>query len=467
MSRPHGGAPRNTLQSPSTSFATARSRARWSRCPGLGGRSDQNLQYNQGLRRHGELLPGIPAWRSLTQGRAPFFESDLEQHRMHIVYFGNDWFAENRTSSHHIAKRLSERYPLLYVESPGMRAPKATTRDVKKLWRKLVNTASLPRQLHTRMWHMTMPQIPFRSLPLAGVLNRWAGRWLIRRALHHLHFEAPVLWFVVPHTAELAGHLGESFLVYYCIDDYASLPDIDGRAIARMDDTLARKADQIFVSSPALLEPKKKLNPHTVYSPHGVDVELFEQAMNPDLPVAEGAKNLPHPIIGFFGVMEAWVDLELIAYLARSRPEWTFLLIGWAAVDVSELRSLPNVVFPGIQRYETLPQWAKAFDVAIIPFQQNELVRNVNPLKLREYLATGKPVVSVWMPEVERFAACVGIARTHETFLHEIEQALETDSAEKREERRKAVQGMTWEARVEDVVATVTERMRVKNLERH
>ena len=384
---------------------------------------------------------------------------------MPVVYFGNDWFAENRTSSHHIAKRLSERYPLLYVESPGFRAPKASARDVRKLWKKLSSTASLPSTIHKQMWHMTMPQIPFRRLPFVRALNRWIGRLLVKRALTHLGFERPLLWFAVPHAAALAGQLDERFLVYYCIDDYASLPDIDSREIRRMDETLARQADQVFVSSPALVEPKKKLNPHTTYSPHGVDVELFQQALDPALPLADGVKHLRHPIIGFFGLLEAWVDRELITYLARSRPEWTFLMIGRIAVDVSDLRSLPNVVFPGAQRYEMLPRWAKAFDIAIIPFRQSELVRSINPLKLREYLAMGKPVVSVWMPEVERFAECIGIARSHEEFLEEIEEALKTDSEEKRDARRQAVAGMTWEARVEEVLGIVKERMEARDAE--
>ena len=379
--------------------------------------------------------------------------------RVPIVYFGNDWFADNRTSSHHIAQRLSKRHPLLYVEAPGFRAPKATARDVRKLWRKLRRAASPPSAIHPQMWHMTMPQIPFRRLPFVPTLNRWMGRVLVRRALRRLGFTRPLLWCVAPHMAPLAGQLGERFLVYYCIDDYASLPDIDSREIRRMDEALARTADQVFVSSPALLEPKQRLNPHTTYSPHGVDVDLFQQALDPALPLAEGARHLRHPIIGFFGLLEAWVDRDLLAYLARARPEWTFLLIGRIAVDVSDLRSLPNVVFPGPQPYETLPRWAKAFDAAIIPFRQNELVRNVNPLKLREYLATGKPVVSVWMPEVERFAECVGIARTHEEFLEQLDDALKTDSEDKRAARRNAVAGMTWEARVDEVLGIVNRRM--------
>ena len=376
-----------------------------------------------------------------------------------IVYFGNDWFAENRTSSHHIAQRLSERYPLLYVESPGLRAPKANVRDVRKLWTKLCRAAALPSAIHEQMWHMTLLQIPFRRLPLAGALNRRLGRWLVRRALRHLGFERPLLWFAVPHTAALAGQLDECGIVYYCIDDYASLPDVDRRAIRRMDDTLARRADQVFVASRALLEAKRVLNPHTAYSPHGVDVELFQQALDPALPLADGARQLAHPVIGFFGLLEAWTDLELIGYLARSRPAWTFLLIGRAAVDLGALRSLPNVVLPGPQRHETLPRWAKAFDAAIVPLRQNEQVRHSNPLKVREYLAAGKPVVSVWIPEVERFADCVAIARTHEEFLEKLDEALKTDSEDKRAARRNAVAGMSWEARVDEALGIVRARM--------
>src|SRR4029077_9084409 len=127
---------------------------------------------------------------------------------------------------------------VLYVESPGLRAPKASARDMKKLWKKLTNAVSLPNPIHEQMWHMTMPQIPFRKLPFVSALNRWSGRFLVRRALRHLGFDRPVLWFVVPHPAAVAGHLDECFLVYYCIDDYASLPDVDASRIGPMDEAL-------------------------------------------------------------------------------------------------------------------------------------------------------------------------------------------------------------------------------------
>src|SRR5689334_2683121 len=341
-----------------------------------------------------------------------------------LVYFGNDWFAENRTSSHHIARWLAQRYPVLYVESPGLRAPQATARDFGKVWHKLRQAVRRPSRISDRMWHMTAPQIPFRRLPMVGIFNRMIARFLIRRAMRHAGIQAPLLWFAAPDGAALVGHLGEQFVVYYCIDDYASLPGVDRREIARMDESLARQAGQVFVSSPALVADKHALNPTTTYSPHGVDVALFERAADNSLPVAEGARGLQHPVIGFFGLVESWVDLDVLRYMAHQRPWWTFLVIGRVAVDRGDLARSRQFVFPGPQPYESLADWARAFDVAIIPFRQSQLVKCVNPLKLREYLATGKPVVSSWMPEVERFSSHIGIARTPEEFLAAIDDAL-------------------------------------------
>ena len=376
-----------------------------------------------------------------------------------IIYFGNDWNAENRTSSHHIAARLAKRHALLYVDGPGLRAPKASGRDVKKLLKKLTQAAALPRKVGEQTWHMVLPQFPFRRLPLASELNRELGALLVRRAARHLGMERPLLWFAVPHPGILLGRLGERSSVYYCIDDYSALPDVDKEQIRALDRRLTEKAKQVFVSAQTLFDAKKGMNANVVYSPHGVDVEHFGRAADPDFPIAEPARGLGHPVIGFFGLIEGWIDLELLHFLAKSRPSWTFLLLGRVAVDVSALERLGNVVFPGPQPYATLPSWAKAFDVAIYPGGQNEFVRNANPLKIREYLATGKPVVSVWSREVERFASVVRIARTQEDFLREIDDALASDTIEARAARLGAVAKMSWDARVDEVMAQVEATM--------
>ncbi len=368
-----------------------------------------------------------------------------------IVYFGNDWFAENRTSSHHIARLLNEQYPILYVETPGLRAPTATARDLRKLFRKFILMVQPPRQIGERMWHITVPQIPFRKFKMVERVNNWFARFAVRNAIQILRAERLVSWFVVPHPHALACRLGECLTVYYCVDDYASFPGMDAPIVRMMDEDLTRKADLIFAVSQPLVESKRLINPNTVYSPHGVDVALFGKAAQPETEVPGLARGLKHPVIGFFGVIGEWVDIPLMVFLAKARPEWTFLLIGLVSADVSELHRLPNVVFAGSQPYDSLPGWAKAFDVAIIPTLRNQQRMSANPLKLREYLATGKPVVTVSTPATEVFGEAVCLADAPPAFLEGIENELATDSPEKRAKRQALVKNTTWEQRVSEI----------------
>ncbi|HEY0861947.1 MAG TPA: glycosyltransferase [Pseudoxanthomonas sp.] len=376
-----------------------------------------------------------------------------------VVYFGNDWNAENRTSSHHIALRLARRMPVLYVDSPGMRAPTTSGRDLKRAWRKLAAALKPPVQVREGLWHCTVPQLPFRRIPGVDAFNRVFSRWAVRRALRKTGIERYLSWFVVPHPGFLAHRLGEEFCVYYCIDDYAAHPGVDADLIGRRDEALSLDADQLFVAPPALLPIKQAINPTTTYAPHGVDLDLFLSARAPETPVAEGARGLSGPVIGYIGSLHEWIDIELIAWLAQARPQWSFLLVGHAAADVSALRALPNVRLAGPQPYATLPTWAKAFDAAIIPYRMNRQVANANPLKLREYLATGKPVVSTYNPEIAKFSRWVRIAEDREGFLNALDQALAEDSDAAAQARVAAVAAQTWDRRVDDVLATVAQAL--------
>jgi glycosyltransferase involved in cell wall biosynthesis len=380
-----------------------------------------------------------------------------------IVYFGNDWSAENRTSSHHIAERLAERTRVLYVDTPGLRAPKANGRDLKKLCGKLLSALRRPRPVGDRLWQISVPQIPFRRLPLVRQLNVALGKLLVKRALRRLGFTRTVSWFAVPHPGFLANAFDETAVVYYCIDDYAALPDVDARAIAELDAHLTSRADQVFVASARMLDVKRRFRPSTVLSPHGVDVALFRTASDPELSIAPGARTLPRPVIGFYGLIEEWIDLDLVAGIAERRPQWTFLLIGRLAVDAGRLKDLPNVVFAGPQPYRSLPGWAKAFDVAIIPYRLTRQVVNAAPLKLREYLATGKPVVAVPAPEIERFAGLVRVASGPDQFVAEIEDVLAHDGEADRRRRIEATASMTWDARIREVVEIVERRIGEKH----
>jgi glycosyltransferase involved in cell wall biosynthesis len=371
---------------------------------------------------------------------------------MEFIYFGNDWFAENRTSSHHIAKRLGAKFPILYVEVPGLRAPKANARDLRKLFKKLRRAFQPPEMVDPHFWLMTLPQIPFRRIPGITALNRVLSRFLIRRAIRRLGFKNTVAWFHVPHPGFLAKQLGERLTIFYCIDEYSKLPDVDSGAIQAMDDELTAAADIVFVCSQGLLETHQPRNANTYLSPHGVDTELFALATSPETEIPDEMKGASGPIIGFWGLLERWVDLSILEHIARARPDWTILLIGRAAVDVSALKRLPNVILVGTKPYSELPKWAKMIDVCILPFARTSLMLQSNPLKLREYLAAGKPVVSVPLPEVEQFGDLVQTAMDGPGFVRAIEGVLGTDTPELILKRQRAVEGNTWNATVGNVL---------------
>ena len=166
-----------------------------------------------------------------------------------VVYFGNEWFAENRTSSHHIARRLTNFSKVLYVDSPGMRAPVASGRDLRRIFNKRTQALRLPREVLPGLWHCTVPQLPWRSLPGIERLNRSFGAWAVRRAMRHVGIARPILWFVLPHPSFMLDAVPHELAIYYCIDDYAAHPGVDAACMRFCDETLTRRADHVFVAA--------------------------------------------------------------------------------------------------------------------------------------------------------------------------------------------------------------------------
>lgn len=379
-----------------------------------------------------------------------------------IVHFGNDWRAENRTSSHHIAEALSQRLPVLYVSAPGFRAPSIMQRDLSRIFKKLGEAPRLPGQVGAKLWAMTMPQLPFSGVPGVAGFNRMAGGVLLRRAIGHLGFQKLISMFFVPHPGHFARTLGEDLSVYYCIDSYADLPGADKAAVERYDRELTVNSDVVFLCSKKLLEERSPIRPDLIYSPHGVDAEMFGRAMERNAAVPELLRGMDAPVIGYFGSISSWLDIDLIARMARERPKWNFVLLGMVSTDVSALHGLPNVFLAGAVPYRTLPDWARGFDVCIAPYVRTQQVINSNPLKIREYLATGRPVVSMWLPEAEPFAGVVRLVKQRDEFRGAIEAALAEGVEANQDERLAAVREFTWEARGESVFRTLEDAMRKK-----
>jgi glycosyltransferase involved in cell wall biosynthesis len=376
--------------------------------------------------------------------------------RKTILYFGNDWNAENRTSSHHVARQLAQHHDVYYVECPGLRAPKGSGRDLKKVVQKLWRALAGVREVSPSLKVQTLLQIPLHRFALVRWLNARLILWSVRWLMWRYGIRRPILWFVIPHVASLAGRLGESLSVYYCIDDYASLPDVDVATVQAMDEQLTRRADLVFVASDTLLSKKSAMNPNCRHSPHGVDVDHFGRVQESGGELPRDVAGFAHPVIGFFGLIERWIDLELVGYLAKERPQWSFVMIGRVAVSEETVPKLPNLHFLGRRPYEELPDYGRSFDVAIIPYKMTQQVFHANPLKLREYLAMGKPIVSVRTPETEKFGDVVEIADNREEFVAKVDEIIRQPDGQEAATRRMArVASSSWDARVAEVLNVV------------
>jgi len=165
-----------------------------------------------------------------------------------VIYFGNDWFADNRTSSHHVARQLATRTSVLYVESPGLRPPQATARDAGHMVKKLRRIFGRP-YASDGLRVCTLPQIPLHGSAIARALNTLASRAYVNAVSGARGGEAPIVWCTVPHVAPCATRLRRSMLVYHCIDDYSALPGVDATAVRTFDRQLAAAADIVATAS--------------------------------------------------------------------------------------------------------------------------------------------------------------------------------------------------------------------------
>ena len=378
------------------------------------------------------------------------------------LYFGTDWEPENRTSAHHVARWLAERAPVMYFECPGMRAPRSTGRDIRRIIAKLVAAVGPPRRPSAGVEVRTLLQLPFHRLPGIAAFNRWILLRSVRRVVARVRRGGGqiVSWFLSPHIGVLAGRLGEDLAVQYCVDDYASFPGVDADAIAAMDEALSRNADLVFVTSETMVPRKQAVAKRVVLSPHGVDVEHFRKATDAGIPLPEEMRSLTGAVIGFFGLIETWIDLDLVQTLADRHPEWTFVMIGRVAVPAAQAPVRKNILFLGARPYQQLPDYGRRFDVSIIPYRFTQQVHHANPIKLREYLAMEKPIVSVPTPEITKFADVVRIATTADEWEMAIRDALAApDPAGERAAMRAAADAMTWNARLTRVDAIVADAL--------
>ena len=365
-----------------------------------------------------------------------------------LLCFSHDWNGDPLSKTH-LMRLLSRHNRVLWVNSIGYRTPNMSRADARRAINKLWAARQPLREVEPNLFVLSPLVIPLHHHPLAQALNRRLLRWQVKQAMRTLEFQRPINWVFNPAAAIVAGELGEDKLIYYCVDEYIAFSGVVSDSLAKLESQLLRRADLALFSSERLCDAKGPAARRSHLIRHGVDYENFRRALDAGLSIPDDVAGLPGPILGYFGLMSSdWIDLDLLVRVAEHFATGSLVLIGKVEMDVSRLAHLPNVHFLGRKPFESLPAYCQAFDVGLIPFPISEVTLNANPLKAREYLAAGLPVVSTAIPEVEYLNQC-RTAEDHGQFVREIEAALADPTP--RSERSESMREHSWDNRLDDI----------------
>lgn len=377
-------------------------------------------------------------------------------HKIDFICFGGgDWWYHNRG---HIDMQLMRRFAKLgttvYVNSVVVQKP--VLRHGKRLLGKVIRkTKSIFRGLQkvdAGFWVYSPCSLPVHHIAWARHLNTRVLQLQVLWVTRKLGISNPVVWLTCPAATDLALTIKKNKLVYQRADRWEEFPNVDKGVVLCYDRKAKSEADlTIFVSS-KLYEEERTQCKNALCLDHGVDFEMFATAED-DKGLREDVATIARPVVGFFGgIDDHTFDVEFIKKVVDMLPQLNFVFVGSVSANCDGLLSKKNVWMLGQKSYEQVPHYGKYFDVAIMPWQQNRWIQVCNPIKLKEYLALGKPVVSTPFAELQKYRDMVYEAETPKEFAKCIRKALAEDNAERIAARRRTVELHSWDSKAQLVL---------------
>jgi GT2 family glycosyltransferase/glycosyltransferase involved in cell wall biosynthesis len=376
----------------------------------------------------------------------------------YVCFSAQDWWYHNRAhSDFQLMRRVAEDRTVLFVNSIGMRMPLPgrSPGAVRRIVRK---AASMARRLQAPLpevpgFHVLTPVLlPFYGSRLGRTVNAWAVRAQVVRAARSLGIDRPLVVATIPTAWEVVRRLPHRSLVFNRSDKHSAFDEVDRAYIASLEQALLEEADHVlYVSHELLAEETGTAGDRAHFLDHGVDLELFRP--RPPAEEPEDLRAIPHPRIGFFGGFDDYIiDFDLLEQVARELPDAHLVLIGDATCPMTRFDALPNVHWLGHRPYEDIPRYGSGFDVALMPWLDNDWIRHSNPIKLKEYLALGLPVVSTDFPEAHHHAPWISIAADRDDFVTRVRAALHDHDDVARARRRASVTGDSWDDRSRELM---------------
>jgi len=385
-----------------------------------------------------------------------------------ICFGGEDWWYHHPHSKAHLMRKFAcAGNKVIFVNSISMGLPGMAHKDlVPRIARKLRSYSKLARETDEGITVVSPASLPFFGSAAARAVNRRVIGAQIRNLAKSRGLTKPILWIAIPTAAELIGQFDESIIVYHVSDKYdANTMDhaTDPVHIRKLHEHAIDAADLVFYSGRKLFDEATRGRERSYLLEQGVDYDHWSRVGSGEIEVAPEVASIPRPRLGYFGAIEPWlVDQELIKRAARERPEWQWIFIGNRSRGL-DIERLPNTHFLPPVAYKDLPRYAAGFDVCVLPWETEQAFTSYgSAIKVREYLATGKPVVISPLPEYEPMSDVLRIARTRDDFMKLVEDALRENDLAVPARRQAAVASGTWDARAEWVSELIERTLTAK-----
>lgn len=360
-------------------------------------------------------------------------------------------------SRQQIMKRLSKHNRILFVESQIsiLHGIKYLSLFLKKL-RNSFRGVWILREINENLCVFSPPPIffPFDNYSIfINIINQRILLFLLKGALKRINLKPSIFWIFHPRHNKLIGVLSERISIYHCIDEYSAEKNSETRrrVLAKLEEETLKKVDIVFACSENIYKAKNNLHGNTYLLRPGIDMEGFKKALKGNR-VHSDIEKIKSPKIGFAGTVNRRLDINLIHEIALQRPEWSFVLIGINQLNCKAnrlLKKLNNIHLLGFKSLVELPCYLMAMDICIIPYIINEFTKAIFPLKLFEYLAVGKPIISTPLPDLEFFSNVVTIGKNSSEFIICIEELLASEN-NKYADRLNIAESNTWEIRVKE-----------------
>ncbi|MEZ6122833.1 MAG: glycosyltransferase [Planctomycetaceae bacterium] len=369
-----------------------------------------------------------------------------------LLVFSDDW-GRHPSSCQHLIRQLLPHYKVLWVNTIGTRAPRCDLATMKRVLEKVrhwTTARRLTRETAACDLHHNLTVVNPRMWPwFSRGLDRRLNSWLLSGQLNPLIEALPQPVCAVttlPITADLPGKLSVEKWVYYCVDDFGEWPGLDGETLRRMDGDMVRRADRIVSVSEHLQDMVRAYGRSSNLLTHGVDLEVWH-GDHVDISDASPVDLIPGRRIVFWGVVDRRLNSDMLMELSQRLQDGSILLIGPQQDPDERILNLPNVYALGSQPFSALPAIAKRSDVLIMPYADLPVTRAMQPLKLKEYMATGKPVVVSSLPAVADWRDCVDVTLTAKGFADAVLTRLETSTPPSQLTARTRLKRESWHAK--------------------